>query len=177
MKTNSSYVAQQLLSAGKWFAYTLVLYAAYVLQATPGAFAIFGVKPVWLIAVCIAVCSQEDFYPSVYFGAFAGLLWDLSAGRVAGAFTLTLAVCCFCTNLLFEYYFRESQKNIALAAGLSAFAALLVDYFFAYVATGCTGLVIYFFRSVLATALYTVPAGLVCFYVVRFVHGKFKFER
>ena len=58
-----------LILVAKQLCYALLLFAAYVLQTTPGFLTFFGVKPVLLVptAICIAVLE----------GVFPGALWAL----------------------------------------------------------------------------------------------------
>lgn len=175
-KSQNSYIQRQLQTAAKWLVYLLILYAGYILQVTPGAFALWGIKPVWVVGVCVAVSCKEDKYSAAFFAVVGGLLWDIAAGRIAGFFAILLLLGCFVTGVLFEGYFRESRLNIALlSAGVCAMV-LLADLLFIYILPGVSGSAKYFFLRLLPTVFYTGIAGMLCFYPVRFCHRKFKVE-
>ena len=172
----NSYLYRQMQTACKWLCYALLLYAGYILQTSPGLFAFFGIKAVWLVAVCVCATSQEDMFSAAFFGAFGGLLWDLAAGRLAGFFAVLLLLCCFGAGFLFENYFRQSRSNCAaLSAGVCGIL-LLTDLLFNFILPGATGILHRLFFNILPVVAYTGLVGYLCFPITRRIHQHFKID-
>ena len=162
----------QLTNFAKWTCYVLLVYAAYILQATPGLFVLFGIKPVLILPVCIAVASFEDEYNSAFLGAFAGLLWDLSSGRIAGFFAILFTFCCFAASVVFKSYLRQNVRNLALVNFAAISVLLMADFLFHYLMYNIAGAWIVLVTNLLPTVVYTAAVSALMLYPVRFVYHK-----
>ena len=70
---------RNLMLAGKWASYFVLLLVAATLQTTPGFLVLGEIRPVFILPLCLAVAVCEGEYPGAFFGAVGGLLWDYSA--------------------------------------------------------------------------------------------------
>lgn len=144
--------------AGKWAAYALLLLLANTLQTLPG-FSLFGLKPLFILPLCLAAALLEGEFHGALFGAVGGLLWDLSAGRTVGLLGLSLLAVCFLFSVLFQIYLRNTPFNYGLLGALAGFVVLSMDYLFFYVMPGYSGAA----ERYLTQVLPLVPlCGLVC---------------
>ena len=72
---------QDIKKAGRYVSVAAVLLILSVLQNTPGWFpSFFGVKAFLLIPAVVSAAIFEKDIGGIFFGLFAGALWDISAG-------------------------------------------------------------------------------------------------
>lgn len=159
---------------GKHVCYVLLLLLADILQTTPGLFSLGGVKPAWLLAAAVAVAIQEDEFIGALYGALAGMMWEISAGRTVGEFSILLLMLCFGTAILFLLVLRATPLNVSLITALDALILCSVDFVFSYWLQGHAGVGTIYLRRMLPTALYTGLAAWVCLWAVRAVARRFE---
>ena len=164
----------QLIIAAKWALYVLLVFLASILQGTPGLFVLFSVKPVWILPVCVAVSAMEGEYEGAFLGAFGGLMWDLSAGNVAGFFAILLAFSCFCTGYLFKMYFRQTRINIILISGGATIFMFMADFLFNYLLRNYSGVGNILLFQMIPTILYTALISPLPFWAVKKICEKIK---
>lgn len=146
------------LLAGKWSVYLLLLLLANTLQTLP-SLQLFGLKPLFILPLCLAVALLEGEFSGALFGAVGGLLWDLSAGRTVGLLGLSLLCLCFLISVLFQIFLRNTPLNYAILGSLAALVVLSMDYLYFYVMPGYSGAL----QRYLIHVLPLVPlCGLVC---------------
>lgn len=124
--------------AGKWGAYSLLLLVAVVLQTLPD-FSLLGIKPVFILPLCLTVALAEGEFYGALFGTVGGLLWDWAAGRTVGLLAILLLVVCFFSSVLFQLYLRNTAYNFGLLAALAGWIVLTLDHLFFYVMLGYDG--------------------------------------
>lgn len=90
----------------------------------PGGVRVFIVLP---LAVCIAMFERE--IASALFGAFAGVLWDISSGADGFNALVIMLLCAVCSVLVS----RIMRNNIATALVLSACAAAVYIFVYTFV--------------------------------------------
>lgn len=146
------------LLTGKWTVYVLLLFLANTLQTLPAP-PLFGLRPLFILPLCLAVALLEGEFSGALFGAVGGLLWDLSAGRTVGMLALSLLCLCFLISVLFQIYLRNTPLNYAILGSLAALVVLSADHLFFYVMPDYSGAAHHY----LTTVLPLVPlCGLVC---------------
>lgn len=105
-----------------WTAYGLLLLAAALIQFTPHFLAIGGAKPMLLLPLVVSTALFTGPAGGAAMGAFAGLIWDIYAGRLMGLYALTLmAVGCACGLIVWLLM----RNNVVTATLLSCAAVLL----------------------------------------------------
>lgn len=173
MKGGRRVKKERLLPILKWVVYSLLLVLFYALQTTPGLFQIFGVKPVWIVALAVSVAMFENVLPSAFFAMTAGLLWDISSGKLFGFNGMVLLICGMFISLLCIYYLHSKLVNSLLFAACAALLQGLLDYLFYYALWGYDGAWISLVQNILPTALYTVAATAPVFLLIRWLSRRF----
>ena len=60
---------RNLMLAGKWAGYFVLLLLAATLQTTPGFLVLGEIRPVFILPLCLGVAVCEGEYPGAFFGA------------------------------------------------------------------------------------------------------------
>ena len=139
----------------RWGSFTLLLLLAAVLQTIPGFLNLWGVRPVFILPVCLAVATQVEEYSAAFFGALGGLVWDFSAGRIAGLLSLALLAACFLASVLTRVFFRVGPLNFTAICLAAAFVIISMDFLFIYVMRGYGGASARYLTHVLPMILFT----------------------
>lgn len=103
-----------------------LLAAAYSLSGLLPA--IFGGRPLLLIAAGLAVSAFEEVPAAVIFGAVCGLLTDIITSGAAGYYSIALTLCCFAAASILHSKFRANLCSAALLAFLSVALIVLARY-------------------------------------------------
>lgn len=120
----------------RWSLYILVLLLAAALQSTPGFFSWGEWKAFWILGVCVAVSVQENEFSGALFSVLGGMLWDLTAGRTVGSFTLMLLFVGFFCSVLVQLYLKRAYINIFLLNVGAGLVVVSLDFLFGYLMTG-----------------------------------------
>lgn len=158
---------------GKWSCYTLALLLAAVLQTTPGFLTVAGAKPVFILPLCLAVAVYEGEFRGALFGALGGLLWDYTAGRVAGLLALALLIVCFFASVLVQLFLRVNHMNFILISGVCCLLVTGIDFVSNYWMRGYSGAGWYYFTVVMPTAIFTSAAAPLSFLLARRIFRAF----
>lgn len=165
-------VGHNAREALKWVCYSLVLLLLFGLQSSPALLRVGNVKPVLLIPAAIAVALFENEAGSGGFGLAAGLLWDLSAGKLFGFYGMVLMVCCICVSLLSMYFMKVNVANAVLLTAGSGFLCTVWNFVFYYLIWGYPGAAQCFIRLLLVL-LYTVLLAAPVYWIVRLISVRF----
>lgn len=111
--------------AVKWGLWLLLLFALAGLQGAPALAS--PVSPVLVAAMAVAVLlSESRAVPACGFAALAGLLWDITAGRLLGCYGLMLLAAGAAACWLLEGYLRRTAAvAVCLAVGITFLCKLL----------------------------------------------------
>ena len=165
-----------LILVAKQLCYALLLFAAYVLQTTPGFLTFFGVKPVLLVPTAICIAVLEGVFPGALWGAAAGLLWDIASGRTGGFFAIQLMALCFCCAALVALYLRDTPLNLSLLTGAVMLLVCSSDFLFSYLLHGYSGLGWMYLRRVLPVVLLSAAVTAVPRWLTRRIAARFVYE-
>ncbi len=157
----------------KYTLYTLLLFALYVLQTTPGLFALFGGKPFLLLPAVVCIAMEEHEYAGGLLGALAGMLCDLSSNTYFGFYGIMLLLIGTGIGLLCEYLVQRSLYSAILLSGgfflfLSAF-----NYFFQYGLWDYPRAETLWINQILPSGLLTLPAVVVLYVLVKNINTGF----
>ena len=157
----------------KYVLLCLCVFVLYILQGTPGFLSIWGVKPVFLIPFCInlAALEEENYKLIVY--VIAGLLMELSAGRIIGYYTIPIIIACTACSFIVKVLIKPNYRNTVSMAFISTFVILLLDFFFAYIMPGYKGTFIVFFKTVLLASCYSMAFSVLYYKVITAIQNKF----
>lgn len=157
----------------KWGCYVLALFVCAALQTTPGLFQLGQAKPLFILPLCLAVAVYEGEFAGALFGAVCGLLWDYTAGRTVGMLALELLLMCFALSVLVQLYLQGSTWNFALISMVTAALVLSLDWLFFYYMPGYASAALRYIAFVLPSAVLTIPAALLAFWLVQRIHDGF----
>ena len=160
----------------KWGCYVLALFVCAALQTTPGLFQLGQAKPLFILPLCLAVAVYEGEFAGALFGAVCGLLWDYTAGRTVGMLALELLLMCFALSVLVQLYLQGSTWNFALISMVTAALVLSLDWLFFYYMPGYAGAALRYIAFVLPSAVLTIPAALLAFWLVQRIHDGFRID-
>ncbi len=160
--------------AAKFGTYFLLAYLLTVLQATPGLFAMGGVRPVLTAGLAVAVAMCEGEFAGGLFAAGAGLLCDFFSYNKLGYNALLFFLCCVVIGLLVQSYMRPVMINCFLFAFLTVTVTESVSFFFRFFIRGVEGAFVLYATRILPMALYTAVAALPIYWLVRRLHDAFE---
>lgn len=112
----------------KWIFFVILMILGYT-SSTSGS----G-KPAGLILfpLAVAVAAYENEIPAAIFGSCAGLLLDVSLGKLPGFTALWLCLCCAGAASLFVQLLRKNIVNFLLIFLAVGGVYLWIDYYFYY---------------------------------------------
>ena len=156
----------------KWGCYVLALFVCAALQTTPGLFQLGQAKPLLVLPLCLAVAV----FAGALLGTVGGLLWDYAAGRTVGMLALELLLLCFGVSVLVQLYLQVNPGNFAAVNTMTALLVLSLDWLFFYYMPGYAGAALRYIAFVLPSAVLTLPAALLAFWLVQRIHDGFRID-
>lgn len=155
----------------------LVLLTA-LFQNTRGALpAIGNAKAMPLIVLAATLGLFERSLAGLFFGAFAGALWDMASADTDGFFTLLLCAVGFLSGVLSSFVLRNNIFSALLLSGSSTAICLLLHWFgFVYV-KGYDPAAALLVSRYLPSAIYTFLFTFVCYYLVRGIANAFSMQK
>ena len=160
----------------KWVCYAVALFVCAALQTTPGLLQLGQAKPLFILPLCLAVAVYEGEFAGALFGAVSGLLWDYTAGRTVGMLALELLLLCFGVSVLVQLYLQVNPGNFAAVNTMTALLMLSLDWLFFYYMPGYAGAALRYIAFVLPSAVLTIPAALLAFWLVQRIHDGFRID-
>jgi len=158
----------------KYAAYTLLLLILYVLQTTPGLFALFGAKPMLVVSAAIAIAMHDGEFTGGLYGAFAGLLCDMGGSMLFGFNGLFTAVFCITAGLLVIHLTYSNIGGATLFVFITMLARGGVEYLFGYGMWGYENVEKIFLYQMLPVVIYTAAVTPLMFILVRWLHRRFE---
>ena len=158
----------------KYVLLCLVVFVLYILQGTPGFLSVFGVKPVLLIPFCIILSMLEEEGYAIIVYVMAGLLFDLSAGRIAGLYTIPLIIACIICMIMVKFIFKPNYRNSMAMSFISTFIILSLDFFFSYVLPGHKGIFRIFFKTVFLCSVYSTLFSVLYYKLIVAIQDRFR---
>lgn len=158
----------------KYVLLCLVVFVLYILQGTPGFLSLFGVKPVFLIPFCINLAMLEDEGYTLIVYVMAGLLFELSAGRIVGMYTIPLIIACMVCMVMVKFIFKPNYRNSMTMSFVSTFIILMLDFFFSYILPGHKGIFETFFKTVFICSVYSTVFSVLYYKLIVAIQSRFK---
>ena len=158
----------------KYVLLSLYVFVLYILQGIPGFLSVFGIKPVLLIPFCINLAMLEDEQYTIIVYVIAGMLFELSAGRVIGFYTIPIIIACTICSIVVKFFFKANYRNTIALSFISTFVILLIDFFFGYMLSGYKGLLSIFIKGVLLSSAYSVVFSIIHYKIIQAIQNKFK---
>lgn len=138
------------------FAYALEAFIFFFVQQTPNLnICVFGVKPIFLIPICITVAMFEKDSLAIVFGTLCGVLMDFGFLGTIGVNSFLLPVLCYLLNLLCVNVIRVNILTAALTSMFLVFIVLGLHFIFYYLLQGYEYALYVFVNKYLPRMLYT----------------------
>ena len=158
----------------KYVLLCLVVFVLYILQGTPGFLSVFGIKPVFLIPFCINLAMLEDENYTLIVYVIAGMLFELSAGRIVGLYTIPLIIACVVCMIMVKFIFQPNYRNSMAMCFISTFLILSLDFFFNYTLPGYKGVFIIYFKTVVLCSVYSTLFSVLYYKMIVAIQSRFK---
>ena len=169
-KTNMLFIRRLL------FAFLIVVTASF--QSTKGFVPqIKDVSAFVLIPLVVCIALFEKSVPSLFFGAFAGIMWDMYSVTAEGFFSVLLTATGFFTAIIILFYMRN---NIVTAVILTFLSALFCNtlYWFNFILMADNTAAVYIYsRYYLPSAFYTAIFTFIFYFAVKLIYEKTSPER
>ena len=164
---------QDIKKAGRYVCVAAVLLILSVLQNTPGWFpTFFGAKAFLLIPAVVSIAVFEKDTGGIFFGLFAGALWDMSAsGR--DYYAIFLVITGFVCGSLLNNIMRPNVLTNLLLSGVWTGAFCLGHWIIRYVAGGLDSTAHALLTYYLPSFLWTVVLSPVIFLIFFAVENAF----
>ncbi len=160
----------------KFFTYFLIIFAAYIVQSTPGLFEVCGVKPILVLTCCICLSVFEGEFAGGIFGFVMGLFCDSASETVFGFNAFVFLLLCAVVGLAAIYLFRRSTMNIMLICLGAIFLRLGAEFFFNFILYGYENLEPYFYTVFAPQLVYSSIFAYPFCELFRRLHKKFEPE-
>ena len=160
-------------TALKWVIFIIIAIFGYTSSTSGNG----GSSGLVLFPLAIAVSVYESEIPSALFGSFAGLLLDVSLGKLPGFTALWLCLCCSGFSALFSMLMRKNIVNYILAFLVGGGIYLGIDYYFYYRIWAYEGYELIFRKILLPSALKTLAWAIPVFaaiYIIERLSGVFR---
>ena len=155
-----------------WLA--VVVLVLSVLQNTDGWFPqIFGARALLLIPVTAVISMYEKDIAGMFYGLFAGALWDICAGG-NNFNTIYLFVVGYACGVLINTIMRNNFVTHLLLSGVATSLYCFVYWLWHYVIAGTDRAFFILFRYYFPTTIYTIVLSPFIFFLVRFVEKKYR---
>ena len=157
----------------KWAVYVILAVLCYI-SSTSGS----G-KPAALILfpLSAAISVYESEIPSAVFGSCAGLLLDVSLGKLPGFTALWLCLCCAGVSALFAQLLRKNIVNFLLIFLAVGGVYLYIDYYFYYKIWGYEGFELVLKARLIPSALKTLAWSVPTYGAVRLIENLSGYSR
>ena len=161
---------------GRHGLYIALFLLLYIWQSTPGFLAIDGSKPLWVLPAAIAVALWEGETVGGLYGAFAGLLCDISGPLVFGFNGFLTCLACIAVGLLVAYFVRCNLLSCLLFAAAFVFLRGHLEFLFAFGMWGYDNVWRLYVSRALPTMAYTVAVSPLLYLLFRTLHRYFTKE-
>lgn len=145
----------------------MFIIVAAILQNTDHLFpTIFGIRVFLLIPVVVCISMFEKDV-AVFFGAFAGLLWDITSPTPDGFNTITLLLMAAICGALINYIMRNNIKTAILLTSCALIIYSLCYWLFFVVPMGFEGGAMMLFTYYLPCCAYTIVFMPLIYFMIR----------
>ncbi len=126
----------------------------------------FSVPAMVLIPLIVSIAMNEKSLQSMFFGLFAGALWDMGSAAADGYFTVLLAATGFLASSLNSFLIRKSLRScLILTLGFGSLINFSYWLLF-FLRRGYEGALGALFEFYLPSAVYTALFALIYYYLV-----------
>jgi len=146
-----------------------------MIQNTAGLFPdFFGARALLLIPATICIAMFEREVSGLFFGLFAGALWDMCSSAAWSYNAILLTIFAFACGALIKYIMRNHLVCAFLLCGISTLIYCLLSWFITYVFNGYSTAIKVLLEFYIPSAVYTIVFVPVYYFFVRFISKKFR---
>ncbi len=147
------------------------LFVALILQTTLiGELTFFGVAPSLMLVLVVCFSLMNECLPSAVFAAVAGLLLDISGGRIIGFNALLMLYLSLGVVFIGQEFFRETPRAAAMLVVVSTFCYELIYFIFSFAIFGGSHFFYMIARVILIESVYNAVTAIpIYFYVNKFL--------
>ena len=157
-----------------WLAVVVLLLS--VIQNGQGLFPqIFGARALILIPTVVAISMYERDIAGMFFGLFAGALWDIFAGG-NNFNAIFLFVIGFACGSLINTLMRNNIVTHFLLSSVTSFLYILGYWLYHYVFINMDKAALMLVKYFVPTAIYTIILSPVIFLIIRAIERKFRVD-
>lgn len=149
-------------------AFALLIILTAVLQSTRGAiFSPGGVHAMVLVPLTVSIAMHEKSVPTLLFGTFAGIMWDMSSITTDGFFSAVLLSIAFFVCVLVMFAVRNNIYSCLLLSFVSLLLCNTLYWLFFIVLKGYDSAVYIYFRYYFSSVFYSLLFVPIYYYIVR----------
>ncbi len=167
-------IRETKLRIRKVLIYSSILLLLYVLQTMPGFLTFWGVKPLLVLPLVVAIAMMEGELVGGLFGLAAGILCDTSAITIFGINSMLYMAACLMVGLLVIYYMQPSRLNCFIFTAAILLVRQLFELFFYYVMWDYDNISIILIRHMLPMILLTLVFVAPLFELVKLIHEHYR---
>ena len=156
----------------RWAIYCLLLMFSVLLQNAPNSIlGLTGARVLITIPLCVAVAMFEREVPAAIFGAFAGVLWDVSSGADGFNALVLMAICSVCSLLVSHLMRNNIITSLVLGAGgIAAYEIFYIAVRFWGAGNPIRQIFGFYLPSFILTLVF-MPA---CYALIKFVYNSYR---
>lgn len=148
----------------------LVMVLSALIQHTPGFNLNVGsISPMLLVPFTVCVAMYERSITGLFFGVFAGALWDFASTGADGMFTLMLSFIGFSIGILITFTLRNRLITAVFLSVLSCVAVSVAYWGVFVLRKGYDGTWGILFTHFLPKAIYSAAFVFIYYYLIGFI--------
>ena len=156
-----------LLQALQWTAYSLLIFAAFVISTAGN-----HLKPLLLLSLALCISSHTGEIQATAVGMVCGFLTDIACGKLLGYNAVLFVVCCVGVSLLYTYVLRQKMLNIVILTAIAVLVQGYLDYLFYYAIWGHEDVGLIYTTIILPVSTLTLLSSFCLYYPVKWIADK-----
>lgn len=154
----------------RWAINTVLIFVAVLLQNSGGGLLeIFGARVFLVLPVCVSIAMFEREVPAAVFGAFAGILWDISHASDGYNSIVLMLICAICSLLISHLMRNNIITAFVLGSGsVAVYEIIYIVTKIAFAGNPIRQIFSFYLPSLLLTVIF-VP---VCYVIVKKVNHR-----
>ncbi len=151
----------------RYLAAYLSLFIALILQTTLMCeLDVFGISPSLVLVLVICFSLMNDIIPSAVYAVTAGLLLDISGGRVIGFNALLMLYLSIAVVIFGRDFFRETAKAASALVAMGTVVYELIYFIFSIAIFGNSHFFYMLVRVIAFEAVYNAAVAIPIYYYV-----------
>lgn len=150
--------------------FALLIIITAVLQTTKGALPVInGAHAMLLVPLTVAIGMHERNLAGLFFGAFAGILWDMHSISTDGYFSVMLAATGFICAVLITFVLRNNIFSSLLLNFIAIFLCNSLYWFFFFFLKDYDSQWYVYFKYYFSSVFYTMLFSPIYYYLIKWI--------